>query len=300
MIIGSNVAIPKNSCYKDRAYRQPRGGFMHIEELNYEDRDTQAQVIRYLAPHESYALFLLGNLKSDFPGAHLYAAVENGRWFGVAGYYESYLAVSLFTENATASRELIRRRAIQHPKICFLSGAEPSAGPACDALHSMGYQILADPQLTFMELIGQPPLQEAEKLCRPFREEDTTRIVELLRHLHNHPDANQTTDADLDNIRNTYLRHVLIHQGQVVSTASTNGMGIHAFQILGVATDESCRRRGFATAVCASVIREMSWRGATRCVLFTERDNIPAQRCYLRMGFRMTGYFYLARFQPPV
>jgi len=272
---------------------------MQIEKLNLGDPSVQARLVEYLTPHESYALFLLGNLKTCFPGSHLYAAVKDDRWLGVAGYYESYTSVSLFAENAEASRALIRHAAATYPAIRYLSGAEPSAGPACNELLGLGYRMYADPQLNFMELEGRPPYQKGEELCRPFREEDIDRIAWLLRYRHNQPLDAHATEVDLDNIRKTYLCHVLTCDGQVVSVASTNGMGIRTFQILGVATDESFRGRGFAAAVCASVIREMTCRGATRCVLFTEKDNIPAQRCYLRMGFHMSGYFYLARLQPP-
>jgi ribosomal protein S18 acetylase RimI-like enzyme len=273
---------------------------MQIEKLNIGDQHTRSRIADYLAPHEAYALFILGNLKLDFPGTHLYAAAENGQWFGIAGYYSSYTSVSLFAENAKASRALTHHAAMMHPGIRYLSGAESCALPALDELLSQGYKMLADPQLTFMELEGQPPYQTGEEFCRPFREEDIERIAELLRYRHNQPLDDEATRVDLDNIRKTPLCYVLTHNEQVVSVASTNGMGIRTFQILGVATDESFRGRGFAAAVCASVIREMHRRGAIRCVLFTEKSNIPAQRCYLRMGFRMSGHFYLARLQPPV
>jgi ribosomal protein S18 acetylase RimI-like enzyme len=272
---------------------------MQIEKLKHEDRDIRARLIDYLAPNESYALFLLGNLRSSFPGSHLYAAVEDGRWSGIAGYYESYTSVALFAESEEASRALTRHTAMIHPTIRYLSGAELSARPACDELILLGYQMHADPQLAFMELEGQPPYQRGEELCRSFREEDIARIAWMLRYRHGQPLDAQATEVDLDNIRKTYLCHVLTHNEQVVSVASTNGMGLCTFQILGVATEESFRRQGFASAVCASLIREMAGRGARRCVLFTEKNNIPAQRCYLRMGFQMAGYFYLARLQPP-
>ena len=42
----------------------------------------------------------------------------------------------------------------------------------------------------------------------------------------------------------------------------------------------------------------MRGEGAERCVLFTGRENRPAQRCYERLGFRATGAFYVAKFRP--
>jgi ribosomal protein S18 acetylase RimI-like enzyme len=271
---------------------------MQIEKLQYEDRCIRARLIDYLAPHESHTLFLLGNLLSNFGGAQLYAAVEDGQWFGIAGCYSLYKAVSLFTELPEASRALISHAATIHP-IHYLSGAEASAEPACRELLSRGYRLRHDPLLTFMELEGQPSYQKGEELCRPYREEDAERVAWLARYLRDQPLDAPITQDDLERTRLTYLRHVLIFNDQIVSIASTNGMGVSTFQILGVATDESFRGRGFAAAVCASLIREMARRGATRCVLFTDRDNLAAQRCYLRMGFHMAGHFYLAKLHPP-
>jgi hypothetical protein len=95
---------------------------MRIDELNLEDRDIRARLVHYLAPHESHALFLLGNLMANFPESQLYAAVEGGQWFGVAGYYEAFNAVSLFAERPEASRALIRHTARIHPKIFISAG----------------------------------------------------------------------------------------------------------------------------------------------------------------------------------
>jgi ribosomal protein S18 acetylase RimI-like enzyme len=271
---------------------------MHIEMLNHEDPDTRARLVEYLAPNESYALFLLGNLTANHPGSHLYAAVKEGRWRGVAGYYDSYKSVSLFAEDTESSRALIRSASLIHPDICYLSGGRLSAEPACDELQSLGYRLKnSDPQLIFMELEGALPYQKGEELCRPFCEEDTGRVARLLRYLSDRPLDAPITEIDLENIRTTYLRHVLVFNEEIVSVASTNGMGVRTFQILGVATEESLRGRGFAAAVCASLIRDMARRGATRCVLFTTPDNAAAQHCYLRMGFHVTGNYYLARLE---
>jgi len=87
--------------------------------------------------------------------------------------------------------------------------------------------------------------------------------------------------------------------GPGLPTATTNGLAIEAFQILGVATSPEHRGRGYAQAACAALIRRMQAKGAKRCVLFTGRDNLAAQRCYERLGFRTTATYHLAKFAPP-
>ena len=94
------------------------------------------------------------------------------------------------------------------------------------------------------------------------------------------------------------LRHVLEDCGKIVSTASTNGLGLAAFQILGVATLPEARRQGYASAVCAALMRTMHSQGAKSCVVFTGLGNLAAQRCYEQLGFRITGEYYVAEFAP--
>jgi uncharacterized protein len=93
-------------------------------------------------------------------------------------------------------------------------------------------------------------------------------------------------------------RLVMEVDGQVVSTASTNGLGLKSFQILGVVTRADVRRRGYARAACAALMRRMQAQGAEHCVLFTNETNTAARRCYESLGFRVTGDFCVARLRP--
>ena len=132
------------------------------------------------------------------------------------------------------------------------------------------------------------------------RETDLPQVVRLLRHLRNdwaldHPVVEQ---EELANARLAILRHVLEIDGRIVSIASTNGKGITAFQVMGVVTAPDARGRGYAGAVCTSLHHDMARQGATRCVLFTPPDNLTAQRCYQRLGFRQTGMFYIGKIRP--
>jgi ribosomal protein S18 acetylase RimI-like enzyme len=66
-------------------------------------------------------------------------------------------------------------------------------------------------------------------------------------------------------------------EGKVVSIASSNGLAIKAFQILGVSTDPDYQRKGYAKAVCSFLISHMQEKGATKAVIFTGEENIAAK-----------------------
>jgi len=273
---------------------------MRIEKVNHEDPAVKARIIEFLAPHERHCLFVLGNLRRDFPDSHIYVASRGTEWVGLTGYYGGPKSMAPFAEDAEAVRGMVHRVAERHPDVRWMTGIAYAAAPAYAELLRLGFQPDNDPHQVFMELDGAPPPQPHEDSTRPVRSEDAPELALLLRYVQNVVDQRApVTEEELSRVRMNPLRHVLVADGRIVSTASTNGIGIKAFQILGVATAPDVRRRGYASAVCASLIRAMGRESAERCVLFTGRENRPAQRCYERLGFRTTGAYYVAKFKPP-
>jgi len=273
---------------------------MRIEKLNHADPGVRQRLMDYLAPHEPHALFILGNLVADFPESHLYVAVESDRWLGVAGYYAVPKSLVPFSRDAEAVRRLIRHVVALHPEVRYIIGIDYAAEPACDEVFSMGYEPANQPRTIFMECEAPPPRQPHQELCRPMREEDLPQVARLIRHVRKEIPLGDPVvrESELALARMAALRHVLEVDGRIVSIASTNGKGVSAFQILGVVTDSNERGRGYAGTVCASLYHDMARQGVARCVLFTPDDNLTAQRCYQRLGFRQTGMFCVAKLRP--
>jgi ribosomal protein S18 acetylase RimI-like enzyme len=268
---------------------------MRIDKLDHDNPAVRERLIGFLAPHEAACLFITGNLLCGFPGSHLYAAERGGRWLGVAGYYDGPRSVAAFALEAEAARELARAVAGRHPEIDYFNAVAATAEPGCEALRPLGYELAGDPRDVLMELVGTPPPQPGEELARPIAPADHEAVARLLRHLGGGPQEPPVTEDELAKVRANPLRHVLVADGRVVSTGCTNGKGLSAFQILGVVTEPEHRGRGCARAVCASLIRAMHRQGASRTVIFTGRENRAAQRCYLGLGFRPTGEFWVAK-----
>jgi RimJ/RimL family protein N-acetyltransferase len=134
-----------------------------------------------------------------------------------------------------------------------------------------------------------------EELARLTKPADYEEVARLHRYLHNVPQDSPVTEDELRYVAMNPLCHVLALDDKVVSTASTNGIGLAAFQIIGVATPPELRNKGYARAVCASLIRTMWAAGARQCVLFTEIENLAAQACYRKLGFCAHGEYWMAK-----
>jgi len=273
---------------------------MTLEKIDHLNAAVKERLVDFLSPRETHNLFILGNLRRDFPGTHLYAASREGRWCGVAGYYEAPKSLCLFSEDREVVRALVRHVASIHSPIRFVNAIDYVAQPACEVMAALGYRLARDPHQVFMETripngAGWAPREGLDKV-RLVRESDGPAVARLVRYISRPTDESPLTEDEIAKAVLNPLRHVLEIQGQIVSTASTNGLGLTAFQILGVATLPEFRRRGYASAVCAALMHTMHGQGAQGCVLFTGIDNLSAQRCYERLGFRATGAYYVAEF----
>jgi len=277
---------------------------MLIDTLNHEDPAVRERVFGFLAPYEPFGLFILGNLNTRFPGTHLYAAAEAGRWLGLAGYYDgprSLIPFSLHPETATA---LARHVLVAHPAPEWLLGGAVAARPALDVLLEQGFTLRNNPRHVFMEAPlpdslepAREPHLERVRFIRPGDGEPVARLLRLLRDPNN---PAPLTAQEIAGAEANALRVVLEVDGRIVATAATNGLGIRAFQILGVVTDPAYRQRGYARAVCTALMRHMHGLGARHCVLFTDVTNVAAQRCYAGIGFQITGDFVVAHLAAPV
>lgn len=65
-------------------------------------------------------------------------------------------------------------------------------------------------------------------------------------------------------------------------------------QVGGVWTPPELRGRGYARCVIAAHLRVARRSGADRAILFTDEENLPAQRAYEALGFSEIGTYGLA------
>ncbi|MBN1485403.1 MAG: GNAT family N-acetyltransferase [Chloroflexia bacterium] len=92
---------------------------------------------------------------------------------------------------------------------------------------------------------------------------------------------------------------LLEDEGRPVSTTAFNTAIREAVQVGGVWTPPELRSRGYGRAAVAASLLAARAEGATRGVLFTGQENVPAQRAYEALGFRRVGDYRLLLLHPP-
>lgn len=269
-----------------------------IAEVNTKNEKVRKDLIDYLAPNETKALFLLGNLQANFHPSFLYVASHNKRLLGVCGFYPTFGSCSIFSENEEVSR-LFAKRILQKHAISALLGMKTMIQPAFEEFLKQGKKSINFPQTDFYELKMENfrPYFSKEGKIRPIEEKDAEAVVFLQRQIHHIPKENPITEEERARVIVSSVKFCMEMEGKIVTVAISNGLAIKAFQILGVATDPAFQKKGYAKAVCSYLISYMKDKGATQAIIFTGEDNMAAKKCYLDLGFQITDKYYVAFFE---
>ena len=91
---------------------------------------------------------------------------------------------------------------------------------------------------------------------------------------------------------------VLEDQSTPVAMTAFNAALPDTVQVGGVFTPEDQRGRGHARSVVAGSLLDAKQKGATEAILFTEVDNIPAQKAYESLGFEQVGDYGMVVLDP--
>ena len=258
----------------------------HVFEVDSGKKQVCQDLIAYLTPHETRALFLLGNLRSCQP-AVTYIAKENNRVVGVCGYYPTFQSCTIFSESSEASRMFAQTVLREHSSVTCLLGMSKMVEPAYAEFVALGRKPIIPPEMDFLELSMRnfKPFLLPEISIRRVTDQDVDTVARLHR-LINHVIAMDApiTEEERAKVRTNDASFCLEVDGKIVTIANSNGLAIHAFQILGVATDPAYQRRGYAKAICSHLIRFMQKKGAEKAVLFTGKNNSAARKCYLDLA----------------
>jgi hypothetical protein len=271
---------------------------LYIAEIDPKNKKYRKELIDYLAQDEAKALFLIGNLVSNLQPSFVYVARQNASIVGVCGYYPTFKSCSIYAKTDEASRMLAKKVLPLH-SIQALLGMKQMILPAYGEFLKQGMKSIANPEQVFFELDiknFKPHFTQDGKIV-PIQKNDIDDAVKLQRQIHNIPKDNPITEEDRIKVVKCDVKFGLKINDKLVSIATSNGLAIKAFQILGVATDPNYQKRGYAKAVCSHLISYMKDKGANKAIIFTGEDNIAAKKCYLDLGFQIVDKYYVAIFE---
>jgi len=270
----------------------------HIDEVDTKNKNCQKELIDYLAKNEARALFLIGNLTQNFQSSFIYVAKQNKQIIGVCCYYYIFKSCSIYAETDVASKELAKKVIAVH-SISSLLGMKHMIKPAYEEFLKYKKKAINNPEKLFFELDMNnfKPYFTEDGEIGPIEKNDIDEAVLLQRQIHNIPKENPITEEDRLKVIKSSVKFGVKINGKLISIATSNGLAIKAFQILGVATKSNYKKKGYAKAVCSHLISYMKKKGANKAVIFTGENNTAAKKCYLDLGFQIVDKYYFALFE---
>lgn len=273
---------------------------IEIVEQNVHDEKVRQGLIDFLAPHETHALFLVANLQRNLQPSFLYVAQQQDTIVGICGFYPTFHSCSIYSENSEASRALAQVVLKKHSAIHGLMGMASMVKPAYEEFIAHGKRSIIDPEMDFFEMSinNFNPFATDDGSIRLMGENDIEDVARLHHLIHHKSIEDPVTEDERARTKASVLTFCLEIDGKIAAIASSNGLAINAFQILGVATHPDFQRKGYAKAVCSHLIEYMQKKGGTKAIIFTGHDNVAARKCYLDLGFQITDRYFVGMFQP--
>ncbi|EUJ25393.1 GNAT family acetyltransferase [Listeria floridensis FSL S10-1187] len=132
-----------------------------------------------------------------------------------------------------------------------------------------------------------------EVIIRSAKQEDVAEIVELRQHIKEFGNRIEneeliTTQLDQGSKRIYYIEQ----DGKIVSVAESTAENSFSAMIVGVATLEEYRGRGFASTIMKRLCCDLLAEGKTPCLFY---DNPIAGKIYHKIGFTDVGDYMLYR-----
>lgn len=274
--------------------------------------DEQA-LKRFLLPRLDSSLFLYSNMlaagleDTGARNAGTYAAAFEGpEIVAVAGLFWNQTMVLQAPKYLPALMRLAQRRC-GRPLARFVGPNEQvEAAIAHLALDRDNIQMDEPDKLYSLKLdslIMPALLSSGRAQARLIRPEDVDLVSEwrlgYYRELHLAEDNEQLRETARSNVQGDITAGrtwILEVDGQPVSCTSFNATvrdeGVASIvQVGGVYTPPAYRRRGYARTIVAASLADARSLGYQKSVLFTGLSNVPAQKAYEALGFRLAGSY---------
>jgi predicted GNAT family acetyltransferase len=288
-----------------------------IQILDEGDRDA---LEAFLRPQRASSLFLLSNLRAAglvdqglrYQGTYAAVVAGTGEILGVAAHY--WNGNVIFQAPTQSVPGLLQAAFVASPrKLKGLIGPAEQVETARSELALTGEQIQLDSteklyRLSLENLEVPAALSAGEVRGRRMTAADLDLVTEwraafAVETLGEADDEELrrrtriTANSTLQERRTWLLED---EDGRPVSHTAFNAATADAVQVGGVWTPPALRSRGYGRAVVAASLLDARAEGVEEAILFTDEDNLPAQRAYEALGFRQVGDYRLLFLKAPL
>lgn len=270
----------------------------------------------FLREHAASSMFLRSNCRlsglvpgpEPFQGTYA-AAVEDDAIVGVAAHFWNGMII---VQAPAALESVVRHVATETGAPVRGFGGPWSQVRACRSI--LGFDddrtgLCGQEDLFHVDLdeVSVPPaLASGAVTCRPVADDELELVadwhvdycLEALGRARD-PKLEEHCLSEMHRLQREGNHWVAEHDGDPVSYACLNAQLPDCVQIGGVWTPPAHRSRGYARAAVAGCLLAVRERGVRSSILFTPTDNIPAQRAYLSIGYRIVGDYGLMMFETP-
>lgn len=247
------------------------------------------KLLPFLREEKEFNLFIIGDIENAPDEAQYMDVYVDGDLRAPKGmllrYYRYFLVYSPSGMDYPGAARVIRDFA--DPLV--LSGKTFSV----DRMKPLLTDICQSESLTYFATLKSLVRVDIPYEVKEANVEEAQQILDLLRQV---PEF-RTVDEEsfLSGIIDGSSRKYFVEEhGRVVSTASTSAETHDMAMIVGVATAEEFRRRGYASAILSRMCEDLLSEGKIPCLFYESPD---AGRIYHRLGFSQIGTWKMLRFQ---
>lgn len=277
----------------------------------------EAALERFLLTRLDSSMFLLGNMRSAglvdngerYSGTYV-AAFDGDQIVGVVAHYWNNV---LMCQAPTALEQLWQQAvALSGRPIGGIIGLAEQTDVICQelAITPEQHQISGREGLFTLaldELILPTSIEAGTVVARRMTVEDTDQLaawraayqLETLGS-DDTPEMHAEAHAVMERLLQEQRTWVLEAEGQRVAMSAFNAALPEAVQVGGVYTPPELRGRGYGRAVVAASLRDASTEGVERAILFTDDENIGAQKAYRALGFQWITDWGLVLLKEPI
>jgi uncharacterized protein len=259
-----------------------------IRRLNKRDHDV---CFNLLKTRSAENLFIIGDIEAygyeqDFQ--KLWGEFnENGELIAILlKYEENYIPFAAETFNAEGFAEIMSN----DPAFKMMSGLKEITEKIEPYLDK---HLKIKRQLYYAKCIGLNSNKDNvdfENVQQAFPQ-DAEALVELLNSIPEFSDSTITVERKRRGLKNGTSRSFFIMEdGKMVSTASTTAENSLSAMVVGVATLENYKKKGYATQCMLKLCGDLLDEGKELCLFY---DNPAAGAIYKRIGFEDIGFWMM-------
>jgi uncharacterized protein len=269
-----------------------KGEMYMLRRLTSSDHEICFSLLKQQAAEN---LFIIGDIEAygyDQDFQKLWGEFnENGELIAVLlKYEENYIPYSIGPFNGQAFAEIM----LSDPAFVMMSGIkhiteqiEPYLNRTLKRKRQLFYAKCTKLN-TMTDIVDTSNVQQAVP-------QDSEQLVGLLNSIPEFSDSTMTVERNRRALENGTSRSFFIEEdGKMVSTASTTAENSLSAMVVGVATLESYKKKGFATQCMVKLCQQLMKDEKELCLFY---DNPEAGNIYKRIGFEDIGLWMMYSYE---